>query len=134
MQIGMQQISAEAAEWFAAACGDAGQTRMSLARGVCEMMDWRGPTGDLCLASARRMLPRLAAALDVRLPAAQAMPCATHRPGPAVPAITLTGPLSELGAWSLTSVTDGDDCRRWDAMMATHHPEGWARAPGGQVR
>ncbi len=102
MQIGMQQISAEAAAWFVAACNMPGQTRSALARGLCTVMDWRGPRGDLCLTSARRILPRLAVALEVPLPAAGAMPCAMHRPGPVVPALTLTGPLSELGVWSLT--------------------------------
>ena len=27
-----------------------------------------------------------------------------------------------------------EERRRWEAMIETHHPEGWRRPPGGQVR
>ncbi len=106
-----------------------------------------GPTGDPCLASAPSddgdpggIPPRPADAPDGRLPAAGAMPGATHRPVPAVP---LTCRLSAPGAGSpgrsrtagTAAQPSGPD---GDAMMAAHHPRwtlwGWARAPGGRVR
>ncbi len=77
------------------------------------VQSWTGAAqgGDLCLASAPSddgdpggILPRPADALDVRLPAARAMPGPTHRP---VPAVTLTCRLSAPGAGSLRPVTDG---------------------------
>ncbi len=118
MQIGMQQRSAETAAWFTDACKAPGQTRSALARGLCTVMDRRGPGGDPCLASAPSddgdpggIPPRLADAPDVRLPAAGAMPGPTHRPVPAVP---LTCRLSALGAGSLRPVTDGADHRPSD--------------------
>ena len=133
--MGMRQISAEVADWFVVACGDAGQTRTSLARGLCELMDWRGPAGDLCLGSARKMLPRLAAALDVRLPAAQGMGLDFTAPAVAAVAdLSVACRLAALGDWSLALVETGEDRRRWDAMMDAYHPAGWSRAPGGQVR
>ena len=59
--------------------------------GFCTVMDWRSPTGAPCLTPApsdngrpEGILPRLAGALDVRLPAARAMACGnTRRAGPA---------------------------------------------------
>ncbi len=42
--------------------------------------------------------------------------------------------LRHVGSVSLELVVQGDDRRRWDAMMEAWHPLGWNRAPGGQVR
>ena len=42
--------------------------------------------------------------------------------------------LKRLGAITLEHVGDVEDRRLWESMMASHHPEGWARAPGGQLR
>ena len=135
MQIGMRQIPANVAEWFEKACAEEGQTRTSLARGLCVNADWRGPSGDLCVGSARKMLPVLADALSVRLPAAQAMDMASGVSSVAsVPDISVACGLAELGDWSLDLVSAGVDRQRWDAMMAAFHPAGCSRAPGGKVR
>ena len=53
--------------WFREAASEEGRTRGSLARGLCEVADWRNAKGEFCLASARRALPGLAADLGVRL-------------------------------------------------------------------
>ena len=131
----MQHISAETAAWFVEACGQDGQTRGSLARGVCEAANWRGPTGAFCTASARKILPQLAAALAVRLPEPKPTAfgeCSASVGGIADVSVQL--PIAALGDWHLHRVVDRSDRQRWEAMMATHHPEGWHRAPGGQVR
>ena len=134
MQIGMRQVSAETVEWFGTACRGGELTRTALARGLCEREDWRGPSGRPCLASARRLVPRLADALGARLPAAAAAPGPHAPPAPDFPDSDVACALRDLGALSLDPVADAGDRRRWEAMVGTHHPEGWRRPPGGQVR
>jgi len=34
--------------------------------------------------------------------------------------------MAELGALSLELVTDQKDRHRWEAMIETHHPQGWS--------
>ena len=51
-----------------------------------------------------------------------------------VPDTRLVCLLEDLGPVSLDPVGGADDRRLWEAMMATHHPLGWARPPGGQMR
>ena len=63
------------------------------------------------------------------------MPCDPHmRPRPDFPDVSVTCTPVELGTLSLDLVTDAEDRRRWEAMIEIHHPEGWRRPPGGQVR
>ncbi len=135
MQIGMRQISAETVEWFGPACKGGGLTRTALAREFCEREGWFGPAGRPCLASARKLLPRLAGETGVRLPEAEATAAGPHpRPASDFPDRLVSCPLRELGVLSLEPVTDAAARRRWEAMIETHHPEGWRRPPGGQVR
>ena len=65
--------------WFREAASEEGRTRGSLARGLCEVADWRNAKGEFCLASARRALPRLASDLGVRLPAVRKAPLSARR-------------------------------------------------------
>ncbi len=48
--------------------------------------------------------------------------------------VALACSLADLGPVSLARVRDADDRRAWEAMVAAHHPQGWSRPPGGQVR
>ena len=135
MQIGMRQISAGTVEWFRAACNGGDLSRSALARELCRKENWFGGVGRLCLSSARKLVPRLAKELGVRLPEAEAMEFAPHvRPAPDFPTSSVACLLRELGSLSLAPVASGEDRRRWEAMIETHHPEGWRRPPGGQVR
>ncbi len=135
MQIGMRQVSAETVEWFDTACKGGELTRTALARELCERESWRGPSGRPCLASARRMLPPLAEALGVPLPEAETPVLDPHmRPPSDFPDSSVACALCDLGALSLDLVTDAADRRRWEAMVETHHPKGWRRPPGGQLR
>ncbi len=110
-------------------------TRTALARELCERESWRGPSGRPCLASARRMLPPLAEALGVHLPEAETPALDPHmRPPSDFPDSSVACALCDLGALSLDLVTDAADRRRWEAMVETHHPKGWRRPPGGQLR
>ena len=134
MQIGMRQVPAGTVEWFRTACKEGGLSRTALAREFCLREGWTGGAGRPCLASARKLLPRLAGDLGVRLPAAAAVGCDPHAgPAPDYPDISVECGLGELGALSLEPVQGAEERRRWEAMMAAHHPQGWRRPPGGQV-
>ena len=135
MQIGMRQISAETVAWFETACTSGDLSRTALAHELCLKENWFGRVGRLCLASARKLLPRLAEELGVRLPEAEAMEFAPHaRPSPDFADSSVSCSLRELGPLSLELVASPEERRRWEAMIETHHPEGWRRPPGGQVR
>ena len=134
MHIGMRQISSETVEWFGPACKGGELTRSALARALCEREGWFGASGGLCLASARKLVPRLAEELGVVLPEACALELAPHgRPRPDFVDCSVSLPLRGLGPVLLELVTAADR-GRWEAMIETHHPEGWRRPPGGQVR
>ena len=47
---------------------------------------------------------------------------------------SVSGSVRDLGALSLELVAATEERRRWEAMIETHHPEGWRRPPGSQVR
>ena len=135
MQIGMRQITAETVEWFRGACNGGELSRTALAHELCLKENWFGGVGKPCLASGRKLLPRLAAELGVRLPDAEAMEFAPHaRPASDFADSSVSGSVRDLGALSLERVAATEERRRWEAMIETHHPEGWRRPPGGQVR
>ena len=135
MQIGMRQITAETVEWFRGACNGGELSRTALAHELCLKENWFGGVGKPCLASGRKLLPRLAAELGVRLPDAEAMEFAPHaRPASDFADSSVSGSVRDLGALSLELVAATEERRRWEAMIETHHPEGWRRPPGGQVR
>ena len=56
------------------------------------------------------------------------------RPSPDFADSSVSCSLRELGPLSLEPVASPEERRRWEAMIETHHPEGWRRPPGGQVR
>ena len=135
MQIGMRQITAETVEWFRGACNGGELSRTALAHELCLKENWFGGVGKPCLASGRKLLPRLAAELGVRLPDAEAMEFAPHaRPASDFADSSVSGSVRDLGALSLERVAATEERRRWEAMIETHHPEGWRQPPGGQVR
>ena len=87
------------------------------------------PVGRLCCASARKILPKLAASLplpEVRLEGAH------RRAETGYPDRALACGLSDLGEVSLDLVPDGER-RSWESMVESHHPKGWSCAPGGRV-
>ena len=111
--------------WLRSAVAEAGCTRSSLARGLCEFADWRNAKGDFCLASARHALPALAADLGVRLPAARPAPSPVGRvPSDPVPDPRIEAPLDDLGAVRLELASGAADVRAWRSMMAQRHPQG----------
>ena len=107
-------------------------TRSALARGLCEQEGWYGASGKPVLSSARVLLPKLADQLCLRLPEAESVDFDPHVP-PALdfPDTQVASTLRDLGPVSLDLVSDAEDRCRWEAMVATHHPEGWHRPPNG---
>ena len=113
--------------------GSGRPSRSALARELCERESWRGPSGRLCCASARKLLPKLAASLGVPLPAPEARLEGAHRRAETgYPDRALACGLSALGEVSLDPVPDGER-RSWESMVESHHPKGCSRAPGGRV-
>ena len=121
--------------WFREAAAEEGRTRGSLARGLCEVADWRNAKGEFCLASARRALPGLAADLGVRLPEARKAPASARRvPSEPVPDPRIEAALGDLGAVRLEPASGAADVRAWRSMMALRHPQGAPLSPGARLR
>ena len=133
MRIGSRHLAATTVDWLKAASAAEGNTRSSLARGLCEREDWRNAKGALCLASARAALPGLASSLDLTLPAPRPHALNTGIVGRDYPDTPLTCALEDLGEITVEPVGDGEDKRLARSMMATWHPEGEARSPGARV-
>ena len=116
----MRQISAETVEWFKTACNSGELSRSALARELCLQENWFGRVGRLCLASARKLLPRLAEELGLRLPEAEAMEFDPHaRPASDFADSSVSSSLRELGPLSLEPVASPEERRRWEAMIET---------------
>ena len=133
MQIGLRYFGAARIDWLTVAVGEAGRTRHALARELCERENWCNARGVPCLAQASKAQLELTGKLGVSLPEARRMPA---MPGPAesdYPDLALTCRVSDLGAVTLEPVGDADRAL-WRGMMASHHPEGWSRMPGAQLR
>ncbi len=133
MQIGLRQFEADVIEWLKAAAGGGEHTRSSLARQLCERSGWRNAKGELCQAQARKILPQLASALSIQLPAPSG---AVPRPAElaqyaAAPSIDCE--LAQLGRVSVELVAGGET-KPWRSMMRTHHPRGDPQHPGRALK
>ncbi len=135
MQIGLRQFDAQTVQWLTGAAAASDASRSSLARGLCDRLDWRDSSGDLATASARKVLPRLADKLGIALPTSRpGIPSGRAIAAPSAPDREVCCALEDLGRISLVPVKDDASRRRWEAVVDTWHPLGWARAPGGQMR
>ena len=137
MQVGLRHFDSLTLDWLAGALRSGGFTRHALARELCERTGWRNALGRLCLSAAAKALPALAERVGLDLPPARDVPDPTVAPAvPAeeVPDTRLACAREDLGPVSLDPVGDAADRRLWEAMMEAHHPLGWARPPGGQLR
>ncbi len=136
MRIGLRQYTPETVDWLKATLAAGDCTRTSLARELCEREDWRNAKGEPCLASARAVLPKLAAALKLPLPAARPMGgirAESRIPSPDYPDRQLSCTLGELGEVVVVPVADAEKGLA-RSMMASHHPKGDAACPGGRLR
>ena len=133
MQIGLRHFSAASIDWLTGAVGEDGRTRHALARELCERENWRNARGVPCVAQASKALHQLTDKLGLSLPEARPMPAMPDPVESNYPDLALTCGLADLGAVTLEPVGDADRAL-WRAMMASHHPEGWSRMPGVQLR
>ena len=137
MQFGLRHSDSQTLAWFADPLRSGDCTRHGLARELCDRTGWLNRGGEWCLSAAGKALPALAGGVGLALPPARDMPDSALAPGvPAgdAPDTRLSCSLEELGPVRLDPVGDADDRRLWEAMLAKHHPLGWARPPGGQMR
>ena len=129
MRIGLRLLKPTTIQWLRAALGTGEGSRQALARELCEREAWRNRRGALCVASAAKALPALARQVGARLPPPQRRRCRPRPPGPA-PNPQFRGALADLGAVWLEAATTPPQRQLWRALLAAHHPQGPAQAPG----
>ena len=137
MQVGLRHFNSRTLDWLAVALRSGEHTRHALARELCERTGWLNAPGRPCLSAAAAALPAFAKRIGTELPPARDVP--DPAAAPAVPAgdvldARLACALEDLGPASLDLMGDAGDRHLWVAKMEAHHPLGWARPPGGQVR
>lgn len=136
MRIGLRHYAPGTVDWLRARLAAGDCTRTFLARGLCEREDWRNAKGEPCLASARAVLPKLSSAIGLPLPEARPMDGTVPEspvPSPDFPDRPLSCALEDLGEVGVVPVADAERGLA-RSMMATHHPRGDARCPGGRLR
>ncbi len=137
MPIGMRIFTTDTLDWFRPACrGPTPPSRGALARELCAREQGFNAAGRPCEANAHQVLPKLAGALGVSLPRARPKPTGSYSPPTDDPDRELVGPLADWGPVSGRRVDPDDptDRQAGASMLATHHPVGCCRAPGGPVR
>ena len=133
MRVGLRMLQPGTVRWLREELQQGQLSRAELARELCRRDGWRNPKGKLCAASARKALPRLAAALQRPLPP-PVRGCA--RAGPANKAADrppVTGPLPSLGAVRLRLAGTEADKARCRDLLDQAHPLGRGRAPGWRL-
>ena len=111
MQIGFHRFHADNIEWPRATVDEDGCTRYRLARELCEREEWRNEKGALCLASVRRVLPKLAGKLGIALlPAGEPVP--QDAPARDFPDLSLRCCLAEVGEVALEPVSGSANRQR----------------------
>ncbi len=135
MYIGLRQISPATVEWLGNECLRGGVTRSGLARELSGREGWLTHDGRPSTVTGMRVLPLLAEELGLTLPeAAPRFASSNGRPAADDPGgAPVECALDALGGVRLEPLAEADR-RAWESMMETHHPEGWRRAPGGQLR
>ena len=133
MRVGLRLLKPETVEWLRRELQRGALSRAALGRGLCEQDGWRNPRGELCAASARKALPRLASQLCLALPPAQPGPPRGRwgqRAGAARALTEFGGSLEELGEVGLRVAETETERKLCAGLLAAGHPRGRARAPG----
>ena len=134
MRIGLRILQPETVEWLRGALERGEQSRASLGRELCARDGWRNARGALCAASARKALPRLAAALGLSLPPAQPGPlrrgCGPAACASGLPLTAFSGSLAALGAVGVRVADTAAERRLCGRLLEACHPLGRSRAPG----
>lgn len=113
----------------------AGQSRRRLAQYLCETLGWSGPSGQLQLFQARKLLSSLAKKRQIQL----RPPCRTVPKARAIPPYQgspiRVENLAQLGGIELVPIPPGrsPQATLWNAIVA-HHPLGPGPLCGAQIR
>ena len=140
MVLGGQVLTAELlhrVEQVAPSC-----SRRQLAKKLCEWLNWRGPSGDFQLMSARKLLVQLEGSGQIDLPPAQPGPPkakpAAPRASPSEAAPPLNGSLEQFEPIELVPVSgrsrDSTLSRQWNDLMEQDHYLGAGPLCGAQLR
>ena len=121
-------------KWLSSALKEGSCSRSQLARELCRRDDWRNPFGDLCAASARKRLPRLAAELGLELPVPRRRAGGCRRRSrqalqPVHPSLKPQCSFRELGAVRRCRSGNAAE-RRCAGLLDAEHPLGRDLAPG----
>ncbi len=133
MRIGLRILRPESVEWLREELCRGSLSRAALGRGLCERDDWRNGRGELCAASARKALPRLAEQLGLALPPARPGPPRGCGPSGDVSELARTafsGSLAELGGVRLVLSDTAPVRKLCGQLLEAAHPRGRGRAPG----
>ena len=134
MRIGLRILQPETVQWLRQELEQGELSRAGLGRELCERDGWRNPRGALCAASARKALPRLAAALGLSLPPAQPGPprrgCGPASSASPLPLTAFCGSLESLGAVGVRVADTAAERRMCGRLLEACHPLGRSRAPG----
>ena len=116
MRVGLRAFSEETVDWFKREAVAGNLSRTALARQLCEHSHWVNQQGQPCLGQARKILKKLAEALEVSLPASRReIPQASeHAAFEPIPALDCS--LEALGIVSVEPVLR-EEVRWWNAMM-----------------
>ena len=122
-------------QWLRRALSKGTLSRAQAARGLCREDGWRNARGQLCAASARKRLPRLAAELGLPMPSERRPTggCrrrSRRRARRSFPLLRLQCSLQELGEVSLRFADTVQPPRQYGDLLAAEHPLGRGRAPG----
>ena len=134
MRVGLRILQPETVAWLGEELRRGELSRAALGRGLCLRDGWRNRRGELCAASARKALPRLASALGLSLPPAQSGPprrgCGPQVDGSGLALTEFCGSLSALGEVRLELADTASLRRRCARLLELAHPLGRSRAPG----
>ena len=134
MRVGLRILQPATVEWLREELHRGELSRAALGRELCLRDGWRNARGELCAASARKALPRLASGLGLSLPPAQPGP-PRRGCGPLVDESRLAltefcGSLAELGEVRLVLADTASSRQRCARLLELAHPLGRSRAPG----
>ena len=134
MRVGLRILRPETVEWLGEELRRGELSRAALGRGLCLRDGWRNRRGELCAASARKALPRLASGLGLSLPPAQGGPprrgCGPLVDGSRLELTEFCGSLSALGEVRLVLADTASSRQRCARLLELAHPLGRGRAPG----
>jgi hypothetical protein len=109
-----------------------------IARTVCELLDWKRPSGGLKNHECRLLLENLRNAGMLTLPAVRALggrgPRKVRITTGEVQAESITGPAGGFSSMQLQLVKGGDESRRWRQYVEQHHYLGCPVPYGAHLR